>query len=120
MGLENMGYVRMNLDALWIDPAEYQTELCEAVEVLDQNRLAVSIYNHQLCLLDSSLWPFARKSIADWKTEYLECCQNCAVREDCGGLFFSASIKRSPHIRAITHELLSQGQASGRPDFTTP
>ena len=28
------------------------------------------IYNHQLCLIDRGLWPFAVKSISDWKNEY--------------------------------------------------
>ena len=37
MGLEMMGYVRMNLDALWIDPADYQPQLTEAVRVLLRN-----------------------------------------------------------------------------------
>ena len=75
MGLEMMGYVRMNLDALWIDPAEYQCQLAEAVHILDQHHLNVSIYNHQLCVLDRALWPFARKSISDWKNEYLNECR---------------------------------------------
>lgn len=62
MGLENMGYVRMNMEALWIDPANYQAQLAEAVRILDQAHMNVSLYNHQLCLLKRELWPFARKS----------------------------------------------------------
>ena len=34
------------------------------------------IYNHQLCLIDRRVWPFAVKSISDWKNEYHpECAQ---------------------------------------------
>src|SRR6185436_8961545 len=47
MGLELMGYTRMNLDALWVDPVDYQEALRSAVSTLDANRINVSIYNHQ-------------------------------------------------------------------------
>lgn len=101
MGLEIMGFTRANLDILWIDPIEYQQELVEAVKILDSYRMKVSIYNHQLCLLDRSLWPFAVKSISDWKNEYIEECFTCEAREQCGGCFHSAKYKRSTHIHPI-------------------
>jgi His-Xaa-Ser system radical SAM maturase HxsC len=104
MGLEMMGFVRMNLDALWIDPVGYQTPLRDAVGHLLQNGLNVSIYNHQLCVLDRSLWPVARKSISDWKNEYLEECGHCAARELCGGFFASSSLRRSDYIRPLDPE----------------
>ena len=99
MGLEMMGFVRMNLDALWIDPVEYQPQLIEAVSHLQRHGLNVSIYNHQLCVLDRELWPVARKSISDWKNEYLGECFGCSVRDECGGFFASSSLRRSAHIR---------------------
>lgn len=101
MGLEMMGFVRMNLDALWIDSVDYQPQLAEAVQTLSHHGMNVSIYNHQLCVLDRALWPFARMSISDWKNEYLDDCATCAVREDCGGFFSSSSLRRSDHIRAL-------------------
>jgi len=104
MGLENMGYVRMNMEALWIDPSDYQAKLAEAVWILDQAHMNVSIYNHQLCLLKQELWPFARKSISDWKNEYLECCQHCAAQDLCGGFFSSSRIKMSDQIRPLSME----------------
>jgi His-Xaa-Ser system radical SAM maturase HxsC len=101
MGLEMMGFTRANLDSLWIDPTEYQAELFEAVSILDAARLRVSIYNHQLCLLDRRLWPFAVRSISDWKNEYFDECDGCSVRAECGGFFSSAKFKRSEKIKAI-------------------
>jgi His-Xaa-Ser system radical SAM maturase HxsC len=65
MGLEITGFTRANLNSLWIDPADYQTELSRAVSFLADSRMNVSIYNHQLCVLDERLWPFSRKSISD-------------------------------------------------------
>ena len=99
MGLEMMGYVRMNMEALWCDPVDYQAHLLRAVETLDHHGLNVSIYNHQLCVLPTALWPFARKSISDWKNEYADECQQCAVRERCGGFFSSAKVRRSQGVR---------------------
>ena len=102
MGLEMMGFTKANIDSLWIDPADYQSELVEAVNILDRFRMNVSIYNHQLCLLDKSLWRFAKKSISDWKNEYMPECNSCSIKSECGGFFSSAHFKYSDHIKAIT------------------
>jgi hypothetical protein len=67
-----------------------------------EHGLNVSIYNHQLCVLDRELWPFARKSISDWKNEYLECCGQCAVLDECGGFFASSKLRRSRGIAPVT------------------
>lgn len=99
MGLEVTGFARANLDALWIDPADYRAELTEAVTILHRARVPVSIYNHQLCVLPQPLHQFMKKSISDWKNMYLDECMLCDVRQDCGGFFASSTIRRS---RAIT------------------
>jgi len=101
MGLEITGFTRTNLDTLWIDPSDYQSELYRAVSFLSDSRMHVSVYNHQLCVLDKRLWPFARKSISDWKNEYMPECESCRERENCGGFFASAKIRYSDHIQPI-------------------
>ena len=68
---------------------------------LSRREMNVSIYNHQLCVIPSEVWPFARKSISDWKNEYLDVCDECAVKQRCGGFFSSAKIHRSAHIAPI-------------------
>jgi len=62
----------------------------------------VSIYNHQLCVLDESLWAFTRKSVSDWKNIYMKECESCDLRDECGGFFASAIVKHSAHIRSIS------------------
>ena len=99
MGLELMGFAQANLEALWIDPADYQSHLVDAVRILVQHQMNVSIYNHQLCTLDERLWTYARKSISDWKNEYVEACSQCTVQGQCGGFFSSSNLRRSAHIR---------------------
>jgi len=102
MGLEITGFTRPNLNKLWIDPYEYQTELQRAVEYLAIRGMNVSIYNHPLCLLPRDLWKFARRSISDWKNVYFEVCIRCGAREACGGFFMSAERKHSEHLHALS------------------
>lgn len=114
MGLENTGYTPHNIDKLWIDPAEYVAELTEAVEFLATHKMHVSIYNHQLCLLPEVLWPFARRSISDWKNVYLPACDSCAVKEICGGFFASCTTAHSQFIKPIK-QLTSDAIAAMNP-----
>jgi His-Xaa-Ser system radical SAM maturase HxsC len=101
MGLENIGYAPRNMDKLWIDPHDYQDLLESAVEFLATRGMNVSIYNHQLCVLRKSLWKFARKSISDWKNLYLDECDLCGERDDCGGFFKWATKLHSAHIHPL-------------------
>jgi His-Xaa-Ser system radical SAM maturase HxsC len=102
MGLEPIGLAIPNLDELWIDPWNYKEELEEATLFLAARGMRVSIYNHQLCTLPRSLWPYASRSISDWKNEFLDVCTDCGVKGRCGG-FFASSVGRrhSSYIRPI-------------------
>lgn len=102
MGLEITGFTRANLDKLWVDPHDYRDTLSEAAGVLMSYGMHASIYNHQLCLVNDDLLPIYRKSISDWKNEYLDECAMCERRSDCGGFFSSAvQYRHSAHIRPI-------------------
>lgn len=101
MGLEMTGFTRANLDALWIDPTDYQPQLVEAVEYLANSRVKVSVYNHQLCITDRRIWKYARQSISDWKNEYMPECEGCAVLRECAGFFSSAKLRYSAFIRPL-------------------
>lgn len=92
MGLEMMGFTKANLDELWIDPVEYKDVLSASVQVLKKYGLNVSVYNHQLCLVNPDIAPYYRRSISDWKNEYATECEPCSKRSECGG-FFSSGIK---------------------------
>lgn len=89
MGLEMMGFTRANIDKLWIDPYDYKDILSEAVAVLESARMNISVYNHQLCLINNDVKNYYRKSISDWKNEYAKECQTCTKINECGGFFSS-------------------------------
>jgi His-Xaa-Ser system radical SAM maturase HxsC len=101
MGLEMTGLARPNSTEVWIDPADYQPELAEAVLILATAGIATRIYNHQLCVLDRQLWPYAVRSISDWKNDYPEICGSCAVRDTCGGVFTTSGNRVSQHLRPV-------------------
>jgi His-Xaa-Ser system radical SAM maturase HxsC len=102
MGLEMVGLARPNSPLVWADPANYQRELAEAVDILVTAGIATRIYNHQLCVLDRRLWPYAVRSISDWKNDYLDICRSCSVREACGGVFTTSGNRLSQHLRPVS------------------
>jgi His-Xaa-Ser system radical SAM maturase HxsC len=98
MGLEMTGLARPNSALVWADPADYQHELAEAVDILATAGITTRIYNHQLCVLDRRLWPYAVRSISDWKNDYLDICRACSVRDACGGVFTTSGNRLSQHL----------------------
>lgn len=100
MGMEDTGWATKNASTIWIEPIDYNIQLCKAVKVLDDWDIPVSIYNIPLCLLPVEYHRFATKSISDWKTQYLKICERCSVREQCCGLF-STSKKQFHGIKPI-------------------
>lgn len=102
MGLEMMGFTRANLDKLWIDPFEYKNILSEAIYILNCYGINASVYNHQICVINDDVLPNYKKSISDWKNEYVDECKFCTKKSECGGFFSSSKIHRySDHIKAI-------------------
>jgi His-Xaa-Ser system radical SAM maturase HxsC len=101
MGLEPMGFARLNSAMLAYDPAVCSQALTDAVSILDQAGMTVSIYNFPLCLLDSRLHVFARRSISDWKNEYAPECEACALKPTCCGFFRSAGNTWRQAVRPV-------------------
>ena len=101
MGLEMTGLARPNAPLVWADPAGYQHELAAAVDILATAGITTRIYNHQLCVLDRRLWPYAVRSISDWKNDYLDICRTCTVRDACGGVFTTSGNRLSQHLRPV-------------------
>ncbi|MEL0630722.1 His-Xaa-Ser system radical SAM maturase HxsC [Psychromonas aquatilis] len=95
MGLEMTGFARGNASDVWVEPSEYQSYLKEAITTLSRAKVRCRIYNHQLCILDRSLWEYNVSSISDWKNNFISECENCLLRSSCGG-FFATSDNRLP------------------------
>jgi len=101
MGMEPIGLARNNFDRLWVPPRLYTGLLESTVLRLHMQCMRVSIYNIPSCVLPSSLWKFSESSISTWKIRYFQECENCTLRNNCGGVFFSAKKALKPYITPI-------------------
>jgi len=97
MGMECTGLASTNLDQVWIDPTKYALELKAAVLHLNRRAIPISIYNLPRCLIPKEIWKFSKNSISTWKNIYLDQCEDCKMRPNCGGVF-STAVKQSIHI----------------------
>lgn len=105
MGMERIGHSVKNGSLIWIEPLDYASYLKEAIEILNSWGMAVAVYNIPLCLLPKECWPYAKRSISDWKIKYSETvCQDCYMKERCCGLF-STSTKEYLGLQCQYNEL---------------
>lgn len=93
MGMENMGFAKMNYKDLWIDPVEYKAKLSHVVGMLTLFGMNVSVFNLPFCLVDPSIWNHCRQSISDFKTAYHPSCELCSMKSECAGFFSSTNEK---------------------------
>lgn len=101
MQMETTGLAEKNLMDLWIDPYDYNRELGEAVQLLNDRGITTYIYNAQLCVLSPELRPFAKQSISEWKDIYLSVCDGCCLKNECAGIFSTNNGNISTHIHKI-------------------
>ena len=87
MQLENIGYGRMNWDRLFFDTGKCFAPIATAIDIAQARGLPVALYNFPLCTVPPSYRPYAQASISDWKRRYLDSCNDCRLREHCGGFF---------------------------------
>lgn len=100
MGMEYVGFAVSHSNRIWVEPKDYVEQLTTAVSELSSWNLYVDIYNIPLCLLPERMHKFAKKSISDWKNNYLDICNNCIKKDECCGVF-TTSIKPYKGLRTI-------------------
>lgn len=101
MGMENMGFAKLNREAVFIDPWEYKDELSAAIEVFQMYGIDVRVFNLPLCVVNPDTYVWCKQSISDFKNSWNTVCTTCTKRESCCG-FFSSSTEKfwlSRHIR---------------------
>lgn len=97
--METIGLAEENMKDLWIDPYEYNHQLEDAIQILENRGIKALIYNAQLCVLPENLRNYAANAISDWKDTYLPECTACRLKDCCGGLFASNQKYHSVHIK---------------------
>lgn len=104
MSMEYIGFAMNNFEILHINPNDYREELKNAIKLCETYKLPMSVYNLPMCMMDESLWPYARQSISDWKNEFDDVCLSCEKKEVCSGMFSSTY----PHYREYITPILSK------------
>ena len=72
--------------------------------MLDTYGIPTNIFNLQKCVVNQQDWKYQVPSISDWKNDFLDVCQTCDERSNCGGLFSSNVLyKHSDYISPIVN-----------------
>lgn len=87
MACEPIGFALANPELTDIDLRLWGDELSKGFRALQRARVPAILMNAPLCALPKDLWPYAHKSISDWKRTFAEECASCVVKHDCAGLF---------------------------------
>lgn len=101
MGMEVHGIAIDNFEEINAYPYEYRNELREAVLLMYQKGLPVSVYNVPLCMIDYSIRRFAERSISEWKNMYLTQCESCTKKNNCCGFFETSKHLALDFIRPL-------------------
>ena len=87
MGLEMLGNAAVHRNEVWIPYREAFLASKNAAEKLIRHGIDTSLYNFPLCSVDKEFWMICPMSISGYKIRYAEACDECGVRDACGGLF---------------------------------
>lgn len=103
MGMENMGYAKLNRAKMFIDPWDYRDILSSAVEIFNLYDIDVRIFNLPLCIVNPDTRKYCKQSISDFKNSWNPICESCSSKEECCGFFTSTTDKfwLSKHIQPL-------------------
>ena len=106
MGCEPVGFALSNRTDCQVDLGDWQQELKASVRRLQRGAIPVILMNTPLCGLSPELWPFAHRSISDWKNTYAPACESCQVKRDCCGLFAWHERGWTPNVlKPVVHQI---------------
>lgn len=101
MAMEMMGSAAVHRSELWVDYKEVFRKIKKAIDILVYAGMDVKLYNFPLCVVNRGYWHIAAKSITDYKIRYMNECDNCRVKDICGGFFYSTKQLMKPQVEPI-------------------
>jgi His-Xaa-Ser system radical SAM maturase HxsC len=106
MGMENMGYAKLNRDQVFIDPWDYKDALSEAIGIFELYGIEARVFNLPLCVVNPDTHQYCAQSISDFKNSWHPACEQCVKRPACCGFFSSTTDKfyLTQHIQPFTVE----------------
>ncbi len=99
MGLEMLGNAYALRDRVWIDFDAAAPALARSVECCFYHGIQPQLYNFPLCLFEKKYWNFYRKSITPDKVRFFPECEECGLRSQCGGFFFSTILRTQFQVK---------------------
>lgn len=87
MQLERIGFAKMNWDHIFYDSSIDFSFIENALRIAIQNHVRFGLYNFPLCTVSPKWRDFSFKTISDWKNKYLQVCDHCSLKNNCGGFF---------------------------------
>ncbi len=84
---EPTGFALANKSLCETDLKDWSLNLENGIGWLEKHNVRSIIMNAPLCALPKRLWPYAQKSISDWKRVFDAECNNCDLKKSCCGLF---------------------------------
>ena len=98
--MEMSGNAAVNRNDLWIPIRECFLYIERGLCYLLDNEIDFRFYNFPLCVLPVQYWATARKSISKEKICYLDKCDACTMKNECGGFFKSSRRYLESEIKA--------------------
>lgn len=87
MQLEGIGFARKNWSSIFFDHSDNFEGISQAMTIAMTKGIPVQLYNFPLCTIPTEFRDYAIPSISDWKNKFLEECDNCSIKNCCGGFF---------------------------------
>ena len=90
MGMEMTGSASINREKLWISYRDAFQASKGAIDDLIINKIDVALYNFPLCAVDKAYRMLCKKSITNYKIRFAGACEECNIKDACGGLFIGS------------------------------
>lgn len=87
MQLENIGFAKNRWHSLYWDHRRDFGQIEQAINIAQQHRIDVRLFNFPRCTLPAYFRHIAPASISDWKRKYAAICQTCNEKPQCSGFF---------------------------------
>lgn len=101
VGLEMRGNCAANANDVLISYEDAFKYSKEAIKLLIRNGIDVGLYNFPYCMIEEEFWPIAKKSISAYKSVFYSTCDNCALRNECCGIFKATMDFYKPKVYPI-------------------
>lgn len=101
MAMEMTGNAHINSEAVWVPYRESFKYVREAADLLIASEIDVRLYNFPLCTVTPEYRTLCYKSISSWKVRYSEVCDECTIKDACGGAFAGTILKEENEFEAV-------------------